>query len=145
MQETLDRLRTVLEAELPRLRALSEEASARPSGAGKWCPREVLGHLVDSASNNHQRFVRAQLALELRFPPYEQEGWISVQRYRDEPWEAIVALFAAYNRHLLHVMAHVPESCYPRRCDLGSTEPGTLGELMVDYVRHLEHHLAQIP
>jgi len=144
MKDVLERLRVILETVPPRLRAISEAESARRPAADKWSRKEILGHLVDSASNNHQRFVRAQLVGELRFPPYEQEGWVATQRYREEPWEAIVALWVAYNRHLLHVMTAVPESRYGRRCLSGAGEPATLHDHMVDYVRHLDHHLGQI-
>ena len=144
MKETLDRLSRILETVPPRLLAIKDGEAARPAAIDKWSRKEVLGHLVDSASNNHQRFVRAQLVEELHFPPYEQEGWVGVQRYRDEPWDAIVELWRAYNRHLLHVMAAVPESRYEHRCHSGSSEPVTLRDHMVDYVVHLDHHLAQI-
>ena len=144
MREALDRLRTILETVPPRLLAIADADAARPRVADKWSPKEVLGHLVDSASNNHQRFVRAQLAEEVHFPAYEQEMWVAVQRYRDERWEAIVGLWLAYNRHLLHVMREVPESRYHHRCHSGGSAPLTLRDLMVDYVRHLEHHLGQV-
>lgn len=144
MKETLERLGRILETAPPRLLAIKDAEAARPAAIDKWSRKEVLGHLVDSASNNHQRFVRAQLVEELHFPPYAQEGWVSVQRYRDEPWDAIVELWRAYNRHLLHVMAAVPESRYGHRCHSGSSEPVTLRDHMIDYVVHLDHHLAQI-
>jgi len=144
MKETLARLSAILESAPPRLLAISEEESARRPQEDGWSPREVLGHLVDSAGNNHQRFVRGQLQEELRFPPYEQEGWVAVQRYREEPWEAIVELWRAYNRHLLHVMSAVPEDRHHHRCIIGTDEPVTLRDLMADYVRHLDHHLGQV-
>jgi hypothetical protein len=112
----------IVESELPKLRALDEEQASAPRAPGKWSPKQIIGHLLDSAFNNHQRFVRAQLVEELRFPPYEQEGWVATQRYRDEPWQGIVELWQAYNRHLLHVMTAVPESRYGRRCLSGEGE-----------------------
>jgi hypothetical protein len=144
MEETIARLRTILETAPARLLAISEAEASRPRAIEKWSAKEVLGHLVDSASNNHQRFVRGQLVEDLHFPPYEQEGWVSVQHYREEPWKVIVDLWRAYNRHLVHVMSRVPSSRYGHRCHSGSNEPLTLHDHMVDYVRHLEHHLAQI-
>ena len=144
MKETLGRLSRILETAPPQLLAISDAEAARPVASDKWSRKEVLGHLVDSASNNHQRFVRAQLVAELHFPPYEQEGWVTAQRYRDEPWGAIVDLWQAYNRHLLHVMSAVPEDRYGHRCHSGGSEPVTLHDHMVDYVVHLDHHLAQI-
>ena len=64
-----DLLDTV-QAAVPKLRALSEPQAARPCEAGKWTPKQIIGHLIDSASNNHQRFVRAQEGAALTFPPY---------------------------------------------------------------------------
>ena len=100
--------------------------------------------MIDSAANNHQRFVRAQLGQELAFPGYERERWVAVQRYQDESWEALVALWQHYNRHLLHVMVRVPGEQWRRRCVIGDSNPVTLEFLMKDYVVHLKHHLEQI-
>jgi hypothetical protein len=61
-----DVLATV-ESELPRLRAIPEEKASAPRAPGKWSAKQVMGHLIDSAFNNHQRFVRAQLSSSLSF------------------------------------------------------------------------------
>jgi len=132
-----------------RLRALSERYAAEPRNGGKWSPKEILGHLVDSASNNHQRFVRAQLAPSLRVPGlrvpgYEQERWVSVQRYQDQAWSDLVALWSAYNRHLAHVIAAIPEERRHVSCEIGGDAPVTLEYVVLDYVGHIQHHLRQI-
>jgi hypothetical protein len=144
MKQTIARLEEVVESVPPRLLALGEEGSRVRRAPGAWSRKQILGHLIDSASNNHQRFVRAQLAAEVDFPAYDGDGFVDVQDYEDEPWEALVELWRAYNRHLVHVMAGVPPSKFGNVCRSGPTEPGTLGEHMKDYVVHLEHHLAQI-
>lgn len=80
MNSIAEELESVLKVS-GRLRAIDEkDASLRP-GPGKWSKKEILGHLIDSAANNHQRFVRLQLAQRLELPGYEQEGWVSVQHY----------------------------------------------------------------
>ena len=115
----------------------------------------IVGHLIDSASNNHQRFVRAQLKDDLVFEGYAQEGWVGVQRYNDEPWPQLVALWRLYNLHLAHVIAHAPEEMLKREHRLHTLhriafeviekeQPATLEYLMRDYVGHLKHHLRQI-
>jgi hypothetical protein len=129
---------------LPKLRALPEEEVMRSRGAGKWVKKEILGHLIDSAANNHQRFVRAQLSERLVWPGYEQDGWVAVQRYRDRSWADIVLLWEQLNRHLAHVMANIPADRLSTKCVIGEGEPVTLEWLMSDYVRHLRHHLDQI-
>src|SRR4026208_691899 len=93
----------------PVLAAMVDMDSAVRPAAGKWSPREIIGHLIDSASNNHQRFVRAQFMDDLVFEGYEQERWVSAQHYNLEPWSMLVGLWKGYNLHLLHVMRHTPE------------------------------------
>jgi len=138
------RLATDVDAAVGRLRGLSEDRAARPRAAGKWSSKEVLGHLIDSAANNHQRFVRGQLDAALRLPGYEQQGWVSSQRYRDRPWSDLVDLWSAYNRHLAHVIAAIPESRRDTPCHIGDDAPVTLAWIALDYVGHVRHHLRQI-
>ena len=129
---------------LPQLRSLPEaEVSHKPTPE-RWSKKEILGHLIDSACNNHQRFVRAQLGGELFFPGYEQEGWARCQGYATANWSLLVDLWAAYNRHLAEVIARLPEAAQSLVCRIGNGEPVTLAWLVEDYVRHLDHHLAQI-
>lgn len=126
------------------LQQVSEEQSRKPVLAGGWSPKQVIGHLIDSASNNHQRFVRAALQGSLDFPGYEQQGWVRVQAVEEEPWPHLVALWASYNRHLAHVVAHLPSAQLEAVCRIGSGEPVTLRFLVEDYLRHLLHHLTQL-
>ena len=138
------RLRTDVAAAETRLRALGEREAAEPRSGGKWSAKEILGHLVDSASNNHQRFVRAQLAPSLRMTGYEQARWVSVQRYQDRTWSDLVELWSSYNRHLAHVIASIPEERRHLSCEIGDDTPMTLEHLVLDYVAHIQHHLRQI-
>ena len=115
----------------------------------------MVGHVIDSASNNHQRFVRAQSQESLVFPGYAQEEWVRAQGYEDEPWPHLVNLWKLYNLHLAHVCERAPESerLRPRRehnlgeigwAEVSPDEPATLEHLMRDYVGHLKSHLQQI-
>jgi hypothetical protein len=144
MTETSRRLMQVVEETETRLSAITEPESAKRSDAGKWSKKEVLGHLIDSASNNHQRFVRVQLDGSLNFPGYQQDGWNRTQQYQSEPWANLVRLWASYNRHLAHVIAAIPDDVGQRMCVIGSGAPVTLEFLVTDYLGHLEHHLGQI-
>ncbi len=111
---------------------------------GGWSRKQVLGHLIDSASNNHQRFVRAMLQPSLDFPPYDQDGNVRVQAVHLAEWSLLVSLWAAYNRYLAHLIAHLPESKLDTPCRIGAGETLTLAFLMSDYLSHLSHHLHQI-
>jgi hypothetical protein len=136
-------LRLIGEAE-PRLREINEAESTKPILPGGWSRKQVIGHLIDSASNNHQRFVRAALQTSLDFPGYDQDGNVEVQAIQKADWKLLVTLWAAYNRYLAHVIAHLPPSKLETACKIGSGEAVTLRFLATDYLRHLVHHLSQI-
>jgi hypothetical protein len=155
MQNYVTELREAVERAAPRLLALSEEASAQSFAPGKWSPREIVGHLIDSASNNHQRFVRAQFQDDLIFPGYAQEDWVRVQHYCDAPWKELVMLWQSYNLQLARVMAAAPEDVRLREHrkhnfhqigwrTVSEEKTATLDYLMSDYVAHLKNHLRQI-
>ncbi len=137
-------LRATIDLALPKLRAISDDAASEPRAPGKWSRKEIIGHLIDSASNNHQRFVRAQQGPSLTFPPYEQNHWVSSQHYNERAWSDIVSLWHAYNSHLSHVMSQIPDRHLTAQCVIESGHPVTLEFLVTDYVAHLRHHLAQV-
>ena len=139
----------------PALLALDDAATATRPAPGKWSPREIIGHLIDSASNNHQRFVRTRERDDLVVDGYEQDEWVAGQRYQDAPWAELVLLWLTYNHHLARVMAVTPAADRDRarrehNLHLRAFRPVpadhavTLGYFMNDYVDHLEHHLAQV-
>jgi hypothetical protein len=144
MQNVIEEFRRTISESYDRLVKISDEESARPTAAGKWSRKELIGHLIDSASNNHQRFVRAQLAESHSFPSYAQASWVALQGYKDELWEDLTLLWRGYNMHLLHVVSRIPEDKLGVQCTLGNGEPVTLGFIVEDYVNHLKHHLSQI-
>jgi hypothetical protein len=144
MKELSAQLLRLVEAAEPRLRQVTEFESSKPTLSGGWSRREVVGHLIDSASNNHQRFVRAALQTSLDFPAYDQTGNVRLQAFQEADWFLLVSLWAAYNRYLSHVIAHLPESKLDTVCRIGSGPAVTLGFLAADYVTHLVHHLSQI-
>jgi hypothetical protein len=156
MPDYADELRWLVECHAPVLLTFDEARSARRPSPGKWSPREIIGHLIDSASNNHGRFVRAQFRDDLVFDGYEQDAWVAAQQYQDAPWAELVGLWRAFNLHLAHVMDVTPaaERLKPRAAHnldrlawraLPADRPATLDFFMEDYVEHLKHHLRQIP
>ena len=144
MKKLSEKLLFVIETAEPRLRAVSASESANPLLSGGWSRKQVIAHLIDSASNNHQRFVRAAQQASLDFPGYDQDGNMRVQVPQEADWPLLVSLWAAYNRYLAHVIAHLPASKLETPCRIGSDKPVTLDFLAKDYLTHLVHHLGQI-
>jgi hypothetical protein len=155
MKDALEDFRHTLKTAAPLLSAMTEEESCERSAPGKWSPKETVGHLIDSAANNHQRFVRAQFTDELVFPGYEQDEWVAVQRYQQQSWPALVQLWHSYNLHLLHLIAHIPQAQLRKTRrehnldriawqTVNRGEPVTLEYFIRDYINHLKHHLQQI-
>ena len=153
-QEFLRDFEETIRAAAVRLHAIPAEESRTKRG-DEWNRREILGHLIDSAANNHQRFVRAQFTDDLVFPGYDQEQWVSSQKYSDEPWPDLIEFWRAYNLHLVHLVSRIPEEIRLRPRDTHSldqiafkavapSEPASLEYLIRDYLDHLKHHLDQI-
>jgi hypothetical protein len=136
-------LRRLVAACEPSFMAIPEDVAGHPRGPDKWSRKQILGHLIDSAANNHHRFIRLQAQPELHFPGYQQNDWVRLNHYAARPWRELVTLWAAYNRHLAEVIEQIaPET-------LGHVwewEEGryTLEFVATDYVAHLRHHVEQI-
>lgn len=137
-------LQTTIQAALPWLRALSEQDAQRDRGEGKWVVKQILGHLIDSAANNHQRFVRARGADPVVFPGYDQNAWVAAHAYTIRSWPELIDIWIAYNAQVAEVISSTPSERRHVQCLIGDNEPATLEWLMNDYVRHMRHHLEQI-
>jgi hypothetical protein len=135
--------RTVAQAKSLLLKLNNADTSVRPSPA-KWAKKEILGHLLDSASNNHQRFVRAALQGTLVFPGYDQDALVELQHFKEVDWNFLVDFWAAYNRFLAHVINNLPAEAATVTCSIGKNPTATLEWIAQDYVAHLKHHLNQI-
>ena len=144
MKELSEQLRGVVEATEPRLRQITEAESMHSVSRGGWSRKQVVGHLIDSASNNHQRFVRSLLQPSLDFPGYDQAGSVRVQAVDEAEWSLLISLWAAYNRYLAHLIANLPASKLDTPIRIGAGEPITLAFLVSGYLTHLRHHLDQI-
>jgi hypothetical protein len=156
VQDFLDDFRATLAAESARLLAMDENRASHKPAPGKWSPKEIVGHLIDSASNNHGRFVRAQQNEDMVFEPYDQDFWVSAQRYQDREWHDLVSLWNDLNTHIASVVAVISPECLSRQRTVHNLDrvgfrtvprssPVTLDYFVRDYLVHMKHHLAQIP
>lgn len=144
MQTIAMKIRQRIAVARPALLKIPPETARAKPGPDRWSTQEMLGHLVDSAANNHQRIVRGALNIAGDFPPYQQDLWVAAQRYNEADWPGLVELFAQYNLHLARLIEHLPPDILDNPCNIGKEEPVTLRFVIEGYLRHLDHHLDKL-
>ncbi len=127
-----------------KLRQIDDAAAAVRPAPGKWSRKEILGHLIDSAANNHQRFIRLQLAPRVDLPGYEQDEWVRANHYQDRRWPEIIDLWQAYNSQLATIIRNVDPKTLKNVWHRSSGEDLDLEFIIRDYLVHMRHHLDQI-
>jgi hypothetical protein len=148
-------LRSIVDYATPALFAISEDVSARRPASGTWCPREIVGHLIDSAIVNAQRIVRARSQDDLVFEGYDQDAWVAAQAWSSASWRDLVRLWRLLNLQVARAIDETPEPALARvhtRHSLDriafrvvrAEDPVTLAFLVDDYALHLLHHLRQV-
>jgi len=142
--QALTALRDLLQRVPSRLERLpKDKVETRPTPSS-WSPKEELGHLLDSAANNHQRIVRAQFENNLAMPGYEQNRWVAAHAYQRRDWRELIEVWQALNRQLLAAAEAVPDFAWSRTLTVAGSEPLTLQFVFEDYVTHMLHHLQHI-
>jgi len=144
IKSTITEFERVLDETPKKLFDYSEDEAAKKPAPDKWSKKEILGHLVDSAANNHQRFVRMQLENNLQLPGYDTDNWVLVQQYNTVAWDELIRLWEAYNLHLLHVFWKINPDKLSNTATIAAGNPMTLKFIVEDYVTHLKHHLDEI-
>jgi hypothetical protein len=142
--QTLNSLRQILQLVPNRLEKLSREAVERKPSPSAWSPKEELGHLLDSAANNHQRIVRARFEDNLDMPGYEQNRWVASHNYQHRDWQELIDTWETFNRQLLFAAETVEGAAWSMRLSIAGSEPVTLQFVFDDYVAHMLHHLRHI-
>jgi hypothetical protein len=137
-------LAETIERELPSLRTLTEERASMARAPGKWSAKEELGHLIDSAANNHIRFVRGAIEAEFRGPGYSQNDWVRLHGYSNMQWETIINLWFQYNALLVGLVDRIPEDRLEALCFIGTSPAVTLRFVVEDYILHMQHHIDQL-
>jgi hypothetical protein len=135
-----EQLTAVVRQALPWLQALTEASAGRPEKTGKWCAKEVIGHLTDSAINNHARVMRLQIEAKPNLSGYEQMAWVSLQHYANREWVRVLEVWATLNEHFAWAVSHI-DKAHLKNMGIVEGDELTLGFLIEDYIAHMEHHL----
>jgi hypothetical protein len=148
-------LRQIIQIATPQIESLSAMHMHDKPSPEKWSKKEILGHLIDSAYNNHQRFLRAGSQEDLIFQGYDQNDWVIKNNYQNRSEKEVLALWANANLHMCALIESISETILSKettnhnfhkigmkRPEEGSTS--SLSYLIWDYIFHLEHHLSQI-
>ena len=154
MEEFLEEEKRYILEVYKKLLAVDSSKAMIKTGS-KWSAKELIGHLIDSASNNHQRFVRAQFTEDLVFAGYSQDEWIKIQNYQSESWNGLINLWKEFNLHIIHLAANISPDSLTRLRPLHNldkiamqtvpaNQPVTLEYFIRDYFFHLRHHLKQL-
>jgi hypothetical protein len=146
MEKVANDLLATLKQVLPLLQNLTEPTVSERPAPGKWSKKEIIGHLIDSACNNQQKFVRMTIAENghVDFVGYRQDDWVAMQAYQSANWTDLIALWAAYNRQLAHFIRHIPETKHSADILIDGVGPFRLDYIVPDYVEHLRHHLKAV-
>ncbi len=142
MNNLSERLQSVVALGEPRLRSIADRPGSviAPKGDA-WSRKETLGHLIDSATNNRVRFIKAALEGKYVGPVYDGVGWVKLGGYEEMEWSDLIVLWKTLNGALANVLERIPREKLAAECRVGDLQPVTLGFLIEDYILHMEHHL----
>lgn len=143
IQETINRLDHLLKTIPSLLEQIPEAEFKNKPKPEKWSKQEIVGHLIDSATNNHQRFIRIQFENDPKIV-YEQDDYVKYNHYNNLSKEHVIKFWTLYNKHILEIIKRIPEENLKRTGLTNSTDKLTLEWLINDYVIHLEYHMKQV-
>jgi hypothetical protein len=115
-----------------------------PWREGGWTRKQIVGHLLDSAANNRQRFVRAAIQGNYTGPRYAQDAWVAAHGYAHQPWGTLLGWWEAEHEILMAIVDNISEEKLMAQCIIGDDPPVSLRFLIEDYVGHQRWHLRQL-
>jgi hypothetical protein len=136
-------LESIINVVPQQLQRIPESEFGYKPSPGKWSKKEIIGHLIDSATNNHHRFIRIQYE-DRPVLSYDQDRWNILSAYGDMDSNHLINFWQLYNRHLLHIIRQIPKENLNQTGLLKSGEELTLAFYINDYVKHIEHHLKEM-
>ena len=123
---------------------LDDQLTSVRISSDKWTLKEIIGHLIDSASNNHQRFIRFQLSDVLEFPDYKNGEWLRIQNHQNMKFLDLLLLFYYYNKLIINIVLNVNEKFLENKWNINWDENSTFitfEKLIIHYTKHIKFHL----
>jgi hypothetical protein len=142
IEKAISRLSYIIENVPSILTEIEEEKMAIKPFPNKWSKKEIIGQLIDSATNNHQRFVRGQFETIPEIC-YDQNKWNEYNFYQKIDSKQLISFWIIYNKQLIEIIKLIPTESLKKQIKFGENLL-SLEFLIVDYVEHLEHHLKQV-
>ena len=143
IEEAINKLAAIITEYPERFKAIPENQFSTKPSPQKWSKKEILGHLIDSATNNHHRFIRVQFEDKPEIS-YDQDMWVQYNHYNELASTELIHFWMAYNNQLIEIIKRIPAANLLRECKMRDGSFLTLNYLVNDYVVHLQHHLDQI-
>ena len=148
-QGIVEELQELVDVWVPRLKGLPRETITGKRNSQDRSIRQIVGHMVDSATNNTHRIVHMQYQESpISYPDYANLGnndrWIAIQNYQEEDWDELVQLWSSVNRHMVHLIAQADESKLNQYWISALDEKISLREMITDYPKHFKLHLNEI-
>lgn len=144
MKEETDRLKKLVKDFFSEFKELDNNITSINLTKNSWSLKEIIGHLIDSASNNHQRFVRFQLSDHLEYPDYNRDDWLKIQKYNSMNFSDLISLFAYFNKLLENIILNIEVKCLQNKWEIDWDESSsfiTLEDLIIHYIDHLGGHI----
>lgn len=143
VKRAIEHLRSLIAVVPRRLSAITGEQAAAKRAPDSWSRKQELGHLIDSAANNHQRVTRGQNESGLVMPGYDGDRWVALHGYQSRDWRELIELWGGANKQLLSAAESASDASWSNSLSVGGDEQ-TVGFVMVDYIRHMAEHLRHI-
>jgi uncharacterized protein YdcH (DUF465 family) len=140
---------TLIEEWEPKLTGLSSKVISERRNSQNRTIKQILGHMVDSASNNTHRVVHLHYQPSpLVYPDYANLGnndrWINIQNYQEENWNDLIQLWKYSNLHFVHLIKNVNNDKLENEWITALNAKVTLKAMIIDYLRHFKLHLNEI-
>ncbi len=143
LENSIERLRYLVNVIPGLLKNITEEDFSFKATENKWSKKQILGHLIDSATNNHHRFIRSQFEKNPVIL-YNQNDWNKFGYYQMFDSNQLIDFWTVYNKQLLGLLLSMPSEYFQLTCYVEENELFTLENVLYQYLTHLEHHLEQL-